>query len=125
MAALAPLVTVAFLTACGDDASADEERVCAAVQTIVDRLAGQQSVDAIVALGELEAALGETANATMATAGTEFFDVLDTDVDRFELTLEEVGELGRRFQAEGAAALDVIVAECREVGTPIEGLPTT
>ena len=112
-------------TACGDDGpTADEQRVCSAVQKIVDDLAAGRDEAAVATLSELEQAATSTANERMSAAGAEFFAVLRTTADRFQLTISEVAELGERFHAESTRHLDVIVDECGEAGAPIDRLPT-
>lgn len=118
------LLTITALgVACGqDEAAADERRVCVAVQRIVDALNEDRSAEAIVAMDELQAAVGATGNDAMARAGGEFFEVLDTDVDRWQLTMDETAQLGRQYHRQSAAALNDVVVACEDVDQPIDGL---
>lgn len=118
------MVALAAVAGCAPDGpSADEERVCDSVQHMVDDLAAGRSQAATDELAELYEAVNATENGAMTSAGREFFELMFTDVDRFQMTVEQVVEVGSRFQTEFARSLDVIVAECRRVGSSIERLP--
>lgn len=121
--AIGALFAALAVTACGsDDPAADEERVCTAVQTIVDELGADRPQSALATLPELELAVNATENETLATAGQEFFDDLFTDIDYTQLTVEQTASLGDQYQQQMAISLARIVDECSSVGSSIEGL---
>jgi hypothetical protein len=120
------------VTACGSDrpaATPDELAVCRAVQGIVDNVIDgggdgdeDRNVPALVALDELGDAVAATGNETMASQGTILFDTIYQQVDPGALTMTETIELGQQVGIQSARALDGIIAECDEVGAPIERL---
>ena len=125
MRAAVGLAFVTVLVACGSDGpSADEARVCQAIQGIVDDLGHGRSQAAIDGLTTLKAAVDATTNRTLADAGRRFMSDLFVDVDPMQVTMNEGANLGRVYSSKLVAELDAMVGECADVGSRIERLPT-
>ncbi len=92
---------------------------------MVDELAADRSQAAIDAVNELAVAVGQTKNDELAAAGRRFHESLLTDVDRFELTVDQAAELGQQYMNEASVALGGMIDACAGAGAAIERLPSS
>lgn len=111
--------------ACSDSGpSPDEEAVCAAIQTMVDRINEGDPEAALASISDLDTAVAETDNETMRREGSRLLTAISLPVDYGQLTVQESDELGQRVLDASAGGLDGLIQECEQVGDPIEDLPT-